>query len=536
MKTILTILCLALITTSALAETPSLSTAVQQGLFEEEVNRDFSAAMRAYESAVADFDRERHLAAIAVFRLAENYRRAGRTAEAETLYERILREFHDIPDLVPLAAERLPEERLAALGHEGVTVAVDEEAEEIERLRRLMEVSPDRVLRGFPQGQTYLHRAIARNQLRVARFLIEQGFDIDMADTEGRPPLHFAVLLGSTPAAELLLESGADITLRAGTRGYEIFLTEGDQSPRPTFSGEYGWHPLSVAVFNGHLALAELLIERGADVNAPLSHGTTALHIAVEKGFIRLAELLVERNADLTALNPQMRAPLAEAVVHELVPMIEMLIDRGAEITPGINGGDRPLWLTVYRHDHTEIARLLLSRGGDPNATSWYRTTILHTAASRGNLGSVELLLEYGADINARDHRGRTPLDHVGERTANRSQMIELLRQHGGRPGTYEVVVVMDDREQTVVHETPGTDETRLSAVLSEAGVDVEEVISISVSRPEGIPATGRGLFGGADSEATAVTINVPEILADDEEDPVVEHGWKIEILETSRE
>ncbi len=143
MKTILTTLCFAFITTSAPAETPSLSTAVQRGLFEEEVNRDFSAAIRAYESAVADFDRERQLAATALFRLAENYRRAQRTSEAEALYERVFREFHDIPELASLAAERLPEERLAALVPGGEAAPVDEEAAEIERLRRMFDDQPD---------------------------------------------------------------------------------------------------------------------------------------------------------------------------------------------------------------------------------------------------------------------------------------------------------------------------------------------------------------------------------------------------------
>lgn len=115
MKTFLSTFALVLIAASLTADTGALASAVERGLIEEEVNRDMEAAIAAYESAVAHFDRNRQLAATAVYRLAETYRRTGRTDEAARLYERIVREFHDHPELAAQAAERLPQERLDAM-------------------------------------------------------------------------------------------------------------------------------------------------------------------------------------------------------------------------------------------------------------------------------------------------------------------------------------------------------------------------------------------------------------------------------------
>ncbi len=315
MKTILTTLCFAFITSSALAETPSLSTAVQRGLFEEEVNRDFSAAIRAYESAVADFDRERKLAATALFRLAENYRRAQRTGEAEALYERVFREFHDITELARLAAERLPEERLASLGHEGVGVAIDEEAEEIERLKGILERSPDQFYaHGGIGGNSFLE-AMRRGHIRVMEFLVAEGFDVVSPWTWGDPPLRRAIHSHNWPAIEFLVNKGADVTYQF--RG----------------SGETLLH---FAAEEGFLAAAELFLENGADVNARSLSGDTPLHHASREGFFQVAQLLLEHGADVNAVGGVGRmddvTPLHRAVGNRNLRLVELLLEHGADV------------------------------------------------------------------------------------------------------------------------------------------------------------------------------------------------------------
>src|SRR5579862_2759362 len=77
----------------AFAATDDLSTTLSKGLFEEEANHNLGAAIKMYQSVIDRFDTDRKLAATAVFRLGECYRKQGSTNEANAQYQRILREF-----------------------------------------------------------------------------------------------------------------------------------------------------------------------------------------------------------------------------------------------------------------------------------------------------------------------------------------------------------------------------------------------------------------------------------------------------------
>src|SRR4029434_7692788 len=84
---------------------------LQEGLFEEEANRNLDKASAAYESLIQSFDKDRQYAATAVFRLAEIRAKENRKDEAISLFQRVLTEFANID---PLA--RLSRERIAAFG------------------------------------------------------------------------------------------------------------------------------------------------------------------------------------------------------------------------------------------------------------------------------------------------------------------------------------------------------------------------------------------------------------------------------------
>src|SRR5580658_14977 len=110
MKKICILTVFVLLTTEgfAPAATNDVATLVQRGLFEEEANHQLDAAIGDYEEAIAHFDHERQLAATAIFRLGECYRKLGRTNEANAQYERITREFPDQTQLAQLSQAYLP--------------------------------------------------------------------------------------------------------------------------------------------------------------------------------------------------------------------------------------------------------------------------------------------------------------------------------------------------------------------------------------------------------------------------------------------
>ncbi|MGB8370801.1 MAG: tetratricopeptide repeat protein [Limisphaerales bacterium] len=89
------------------AQTNDLSAALRQGLFEEEANRNLDAAVSNYQALVTQFDQDRQLAATAIFRLGECYRKLGRTNDAVVQYQRIFRDFADQQTLVTLSQQNL---------------------------------------------------------------------------------------------------------------------------------------------------------------------------------------------------------------------------------------------------------------------------------------------------------------------------------------------------------------------------------------------------------------------------------------------
>ncbi len=82
---------------------PLESAPLPKGILEEDLNLDLNAAIQSYQSLITQFDTQRAMAANAIFRLAECYRRLGRTEEARSQYARILREFADQAPLVRLS-------------------------------------------------------------------------------------------------------------------------------------------------------------------------------------------------------------------------------------------------------------------------------------------------------------------------------------------------------------------------------------------------------------------------------------------------
>jgi len=82
----------------------AINEALQKGLLEEEANHNLEAAIQAYQSVVNQYDDQRKIAATAVFRLAECYRKQGKTNEALIHYGRVVTDFGDQTELARLAS------------------------------------------------------------------------------------------------------------------------------------------------------------------------------------------------------------------------------------------------------------------------------------------------------------------------------------------------------------------------------------------------------------------------------------------------
>jgi hypothetical protein len=125
-----------------------------------------------------------------------------------------------------------------------------------------------------------------------------------------------------------------------------------------------GWTPLHDAVMNGHIEIARLLLQNGAEVNAKDSDGYTPLHIAARNGHVDFLHLLVENGADLEAQNNDGWRALHRAAWMGHLPFIQELISRyHVDINASNYYGTTALsWASL--NDHPEIITFLQSNGG----------------------------------------------------------------------------------------------------------------------------------------------------------------------------
>ena len=187
-------------------------------------------------------------------------------------------------------------------------------------------------------GSGALHGARSKEYTEL---FIQEGADVNLKEHNGQMPLHSAIALyGSIDCSLSLLSAGADVNAK-----YKKEET-----------------PLSV----GTVQIIELLLEKGANVNAFDSLGRSALYHAAERGNNAVLQLLLSRGADVNAVNPNKKEySLIEAVSST----------------------------------HEECMEILLQAGADVNALNSRNETALMRAAFGNRLDFVKLLLQAGAEV-----------------------------------------------------------------------------------------------------------------------------------------
>ena len=180
-------------------------------------------------------------------------------------------------------------------------------------------------------------------------------------------------------------------------------------------AGAHAQAQLVEAVRRGDAEQVRALLRQGADVNAALGDGMTALHWAAQNGDAGLARVLLQAGANVHA---------------------------GTRI-----GRYTPLHLAAQA-GRAEAVGVLLEANSRPNAvTTNSGATPLHLAAASGDAGTISALLERGADVNAREKSwDQTPLTFAA--ALNRVEAIRLLLQAGADPNAASRSVDSWERER----------------------------------------------------------------------------------------
>lgn len=198
-----------------------------------------------------------------------------------------------------------------------------------------------------------LHEAAIHGRLLSLKNLISQGWPVNLITADRVSPLHEACLGGHPSCASILLKHGAQVN-----------------------SITTDWHtPLFNACISGSQDCVDLLLQHGASPH-PLSELASPIHEAAKRGHTQCIKSLAAHGSNIDHNISHLGTPLYLACENQQIACAKMLLESGADVNKG-KGLDSPLHV---------VAR-----------------------ASSGEL--VSLLMDFGADTQAKNAEGKRPVD-----------------------------------------------------------------------------------------------------------------------------
>jgi ankyrin repeat protein len=318
---------------------------------------------------------------------------------------------------------------------------------------------------------TALMRAVRGGHLGVIRVLLDRGASLSPQNTLGHTAVTVALIYSrrwagyyECPAPdpkplEMLLAAGARYGLREAVLLNDVALARArlDEGADPnTGEGTYEGPLLKIAAELDHLDIVNLLLDRGARIEATDDLGRRPLLSAASYGRTAVVRQLLDRGADLNGDDWSDQTALSEAAVHGHQDVAALLLSRGAErrLLDAValddadlverllaDGGDpnhiyysevsRLAWYAVSR-GNPRIVRLMLDHGAIHHYEPFDAYPLLSEGARKGHVDVVKLLIERGTDLHAVGSDGKTALDLATE--GGHKAVLYQLIQAGAAP------------------------------------------------------------------------------------------------------
>lgn len=242
---------------------------------------------------------------------------------------------------------------------------------------------------------------------------------------------------GHYPVAQVLIEAGADVNAPGGNNIYRNAF-EFACGTGWWRAGRLGLSLLPGLQNTGNLRLIRLLLEAGAIVNpekVTRYQGLTPIQAAAESGNEEVVQFLLDLGANINAPpSPSSGATALQAACFQgHVNLVRLLLARGADVNgpPGKSNGYTALQGACLAGED-DIVRMLLDSGADVDApgSPYHGGTALHAAVSRGNMKLVNILLSANANPNSQaGHQRQTPAQSA--HAIGRQDIVAVLRSAG---------------------------------------------------------------------------------------------------------
>ncbi|KAJ8286905.1 hypothetical protein GJAV_G00044740 [Gymnothorax javanicus] len=221
------------------------------------------------------------------------------------------------------------------------------------------------------------------------------NYDVNQPNKHGIPPLLIAAGCGNFRIIDLLIRKGAEVQAQ-------------DKS---------GANAVCYAARNGHVETLKFLHEKNCLLDGQDKSGETALHVAARYGNVDVVQYLCSINANPNLLDREHETPLHCASWHGYAHVARALCEAGGDVDVRNREGESPL-LTASARGFRDIVECLLEHGADLNSTDKDGHTALHLAVRRCQTAVISCLLSHRYCVDIQDHHGNTPL-HIACKDGN---------------------------------------------------------------------------------------------------------------------
>lgn len=276
-------------------------------------------------------------------------------------------------------------------------------------------------------NQTAIHFAIEHDCPKALNLLFSHcNNNINYTDNNGLSHFHIACITGHASMVKYFVDNGVDLNVR---------FRSGDHDERNDFT------PLLFAVKYGQLEIAQLLLERGCDPNAPDFFGRTPLHLVAGIPEI-LGDLILAKKINAFHKTDDSHAKAIAFQTHTL-EVLELLVKHGADVNATDRRGDSPLSYVFHDETANYVEKKFLR-----NSLDFRIFSKVFSAAKLGimkrlktnQMRKIKLLLEHGASVALRNDNDDTVLHYAINDLKSSRQLGDLAEPYFDDSVTVDVV------------------------------------------------------------------------------------------------